>query len=48
MVTTLGSTEPGLLVVFPQDGRQLPLHELMVRQDPGRFRHVAPTVVRHM
>ena len=49
VVPPLGGTDPGLPVIFPQDGRQLQLLQLVVQQDLRRFRHDAPpAAVRHM
>lgn len=49
MITPLSSTEPSLFVVFPKDGRQLQLLELVVQQDLRCVRHDAPPAAeRHM
>ena len=48
LVAPLGGAEPGLLVVFAQDGRQLQLLQLMVQQDLRRLCHVEAPAVRHI
>lgn len=48
VIAPLGRAESGLLVVFPQDGRQLQPLQLMVQQDLRRLGHARRTVVRHM